>query len=432
MGVVSADGTAVFGVKGSILDVDTGTYSTIPTLPDGIGDQFGQGIANGDGVVFSVRRRSQRCQRRPRRARSRLRLAPADEVVAPNGVDDLKALDAAIAVLGIDPAGAPDGALDLGDGRFCGYEVHDLTRIDSANVDGRACFAAALADGSSAMFIMQLTSTEGDPIAWVWRTGDGAGHEYIDSTRDAFGSGEWSERACSLIAAEGSQPFGCAGDGLTPASTTVVAPTEGATATWALADEAPVSSDDTIFVQVTRLGCNDGVTGDVLDPVVQATDTEIVVSISVAALPAGDHTCPGNDAVPVTVVLGEPIGNRRLVDGACRSTEASGTSFCEADDGIRWSPGGSTDTPTTDIATFCDPAVSLLRSPDLGAARELIADLRAVDTAGLTGEQRGTYLTGITALEERVGSPDGYDTVAVTDAVNEICGTELSQWFATP
>lgn len=321
MGVVSADGTAVFGVKGSILDVDTGTYSTIPTLPDGIGDQFGQGIANGDGAVFTfgggysdainggLGVHGRAFVWRPRQVLLTPDTTPSESTSPPDTAaptDEQSLLNTAVAELGIDPARAPDGALDLEGGRFCGYEVRGLT--DSANDDGRACFVAAIDGNGTALFIQQVTTTEGDPVAYVWRTEGGLESLFIDSTRDNFGSGEWSQQACPTVA-----------------------------------------------VGETGLFCDTG-------------------------------TRTGNDTPTI------PVG----------------------------------------VTSFCAAAVALLESPDLGAARELIADLRAVDTAGLTGEQRGTFLTGITALEDRVGSPDGYDTVAVTDAVNGICGTELSQWFATP
>jgi hypothetical protein len=84
---------------------------------------------------------------------------------------------------------------------------------------------------------------------------------------------------------------------------------------------------------VTRLDCNGGVTGEVLEPTVEVDNAEIVVTFTVKAAPGGD--CPTNDQVPFVVDVGQPIGARRLLDGACRPTgEAASTSFCE-DGGVR-------------------------------------------------------------------------------------------------
>jgi len=71
---------------------------------------------------------------------------------------------------------------------------------------------------------------------------------------------------------------------------------------------------------------------------VRLGDTEIVVTFTVEAIAPGGHTCPGNDEVPFIVDLGEAVGDRELVDGACLSGgEAASTSFC-AQGGTRWTP----------------------------------------------------------------------------------------------
>ena len=51
-----------------------------------------------------------------------------------------------------------------------------------------------------------------------------------------------------------------------------------------------------------------------------------------------EQECPGNDEVPYEVRLDEPIGQRQLLDGSCRSGgEAASTSFCAAG-AARWVP----------------------------------------------------------------------------------------------
>ncbi|MEU4420783.1 hypothetical protein AB0F81_09160 [Actinoplanes sp. NPDC024001] len=90
-------------------------------------------------------------------------------------------------------------------------------------------------------------------------------------------------------------------------------------------------SSTTFTALVSRLGCNSGVTGEVLAPRIEPRRSEVVVTFSVAAKPPGEvASCQGNDQVPYEVDLGEPLNGRPLVDGQCRGP-AAGTSFCEPD-----------------------------------------------------------------------------------------------------
>lgn len=114
----------------------------------------------------------------------------------------------------------------------------------------------------------------------------------------------------------------------------------GDAAVWTVSpasDVTPASSSFTALV--TRLGCAGGVTGDVLEPLVEIGPTDIVVTFFVAGLDSElEQTCPENDAVPVEVALGERIGDRPILDGACRSgSEAASTSHCAAGP-ARWVP----------------------------------------------------------------------------------------------
>ncbi|MDJ1114725.1 hypothetical protein [Microbacterium dauci] len=118
---------------------------------------------------------------------------------------------------------------------------------------------------------------------------------------------------------------GCASMGLAPSETGV----------WELeADPSPSSTS--IEVGVSRLECASGVTGELSEPRVTAEDDRIVITTPVADNGSDDGECPGNDVVPLTVDLGEPIGERTLVDGACLSTEAADTELCA--DAVRWRP----------------------------------------------------------------------------------------------
>lgn len=112
-------------------------------------------------------------------------------------------------------------------------------------------------------------------------------------------------------------------------------PPGAATATWQLASPGAVSpGSQELDVAVTRLGCAGGKTGSVLEPRVKYELDRILIRTNVVAVD-GAQECPGNDAVPVTINLEEPVGDRQLVDAACLDTEATDTIFC-TDNGVRW------------------------------------------------------------------------------------------------
>lgn len=112
----------------------------------------------------------------------------------------------------------------------------------------------------------------------------------------------------------------------------------GETAVWRVDDRDPPDDAATSFTAlVTRLGCNGGVTGTVLEPVVTADAERITVTFAVEPVSPGVHTCPGNDGVPFAVELADPVAGRELVDGACLSGDAVTTSFC-TEGPVRWSP----------------------------------------------------------------------------------------------
>lgn len=112
----------------------------------------------------------------------------------------------------------------------------------------------------------------------------------------------------------------------------------GDTAIWEIEDASPPTSESTAFTaSVTRLGCASGETGEVQEPDVAIEAERVVVTFTVEALSGGDYDCPGNDWVPFQVDIGEPLGDREIVDGACLGGEAATTSFC-SDGPVRLSP----------------------------------------------------------------------------------------------
>ncbi len=113
----------------------------------------------------------------------------------------------------------------------------------------------------------------------------------------------------------------------------------GDAAVWYVDEKERLTSTSTGFTAtVSRLGCNGGVTGDVVPPDIVYGESEIVVTFWVTPKQRGDASCPGNDFVAFSVQLSEPIGVRTLVDGVCRGGGgASTTAFCSPDE-VRYRP----------------------------------------------------------------------------------------------
>lgn len=108
------------------------------------------------------------------------------------------------------------------------------------------------------------------------------------------------------------------------------------TATWVLLE--PVTPESTsLVIGVTRLGCANGETGKVFPAVVEYTEDQILIRVDVEAWNDEPADCQGNEEVLFSVQLDEPIGQRQLVDVACLSGEAQGTTFCSGG-AVRWQP----------------------------------------------------------------------------------------------
>ena len=105
--------------------------------------------------------------------------------------------------------------------------------------------------------------------------------------------------------------------------------TSGDVATWQVwAAPEPTAEGATLHLGVTRPGCANGVTGEVLEPTVVVDETRVVITTTVEQF-SGDATCPGNDVVPLDVELGPDALGKDLVDAACLDDgEAVGTEAC--------------------------------------------------------------------------------------------------------
>jgi len=206
-------------------------------------------------------------------------------------------------------------------------------------------------------------------------------------------------------------------------------PEPGDAATWSTDPSAlPSPTASTFTALVTRLGCSGGVTGRVLRPGIELTATEAVVTFTVEAQ-TGASPCPGNDAVPYEVDLGQPLGDRALVDGGCApGGPAATTGSCLGEDGdVRWRPGGEEareceagEGEVTDVATeppswrqsadylpWTDREGCLLRI-------DVVAERPGPDHCGweratvlVTGQPLGARYTAPDDSTEYVRDPDG-------------------------
>lgn len=105
--------------------------------------------------------------------------------------------------------------------------------------------------------------------------------------------------------------------------------TRGDAATWQLmAAPEPTADGSKLYLGVTRLGCANGVTGEVLQPTVVVEEDRVLISTRVEHF-SGGADCPGNDVVPLEIELGPDALNKDVIDAACLSEgEAAGTSPC--------------------------------------------------------------------------------------------------------
>jgi hypothetical protein len=137
-----------------------------------------------------------------------------------------------------------------------------------------------------------------------------------------------------------------------PTTTTAVPPVRapaGDPAIWHIDPTNPPEPGASTFTAlVSRIGCHGGVTGTVNPPGIMQGDEGFVITFTVERAEPGDHTCPGNDAVPYEVDIGLPIADDLLLrDGMCLREPLVTRSECVVDDGtsegrfndVRWPEG---------------------------------------------------------------------------------------------
>lgn len=101
---------------------------------------------------------------------------------------------------------------------------------------------------------------------------------------------------------------------------TPTVPAEAVDAVWRLPSRFTGLSPSTqsFSVEVSRVECNSGVTGEVLAPTVEEGQRKVVVTFKVAPDEPGNEDCQANEWISSTVRLGEPLGQRSLYDGECQ------------------------------------------------------------------------------------------------------------------
>ncbi|WP_148307878.1 hypothetical protein [Actinoplanes friuliensis] len=117
-------------------------------------------------------------------------------------------------------------------------------------------------------------------------------------------------------------PVACGNATATQAGASITASKVGEPAAWYLAPGQNLQSSSRTFTAlVSRVDCNNGITGEVLTPEVRSTGAKVIVAFTVAAKQAEYGLCQGNNKVPYQVDLGEPWDDRTLVDGLCLTAD---------------------------------------------------------------------------------------------------------------
>ncbi|HEY6533272.1 MAG TPA: hypothetical protein VIY72_13265 [Acidimicrobiales bacterium] len=98
---------------------------------------------------------------------------------------------------------------------------------------------------------------------------------------------------------------------------------------WQL-ESTEITRDSTGFVAAVARGeCAGGQSGDVGPAIVELSSTEVRVTFRPPEFPPANRTCPANTPTLAQVDLGEPIGDRVLVDGGCLEGGRLPPNLCE-------------------------------------------------------------------------------------------------------
>lgn len=103
---------------------------------------------------------------------------------------------------GVDLDAAPASVRSLNGAVWCGMEQRqqEVTADTVLDESARRCFLERHRSAQPAVFVEEYATIEGDPIVTVWRTSDdGSVEVHVDSSRDAYGAGQWSSQSCARL-----------------------------------------------------------------------------------------------------------------------------------------------------------------------------------------------------------------------------------------
>lgn len=201
------------------------------------------------------------------------------------------------------------GPLEPGAIRYsCGEFPFDPAILDEPETDEQADtpFAAAL---------RRLIEPPANPVlpktGWRLLGSDDDSAEFVTGTLD---------EGLTIVSIEPWEGLLRATEGGTCQPKLVYPPNIGL-ATWVLdaGDRALAPASTTFFALVTEQDCASGraAIGRILGPTITFLDDRVLVAFGVRPQTGGGaNTCQGNPPVPIRVELGQPLGDRTLVDPA--------------------------------------------------------------------------------------------------------------------
>lgn len=240
---------------------------------------------------------------------------------------------------------APDTTAGHASATDAAHALADSSKMPRNNLTER------VATGGLGQTVVEYVSDDGRVVAFAgvdrlddnrWLAGNlTVCQSLYDSARSSPASSPAAAEPPPGVTTPAPAPTECAGATGDPPACTESLPTPGPEdarpgepAIWNIDSERPPSPSARSFtVLVERLGCNNGETGQVLAAKVIEEDGQVVITFEVTQAISG--RCPGNKPVRREVVLTAPLGDRVLLDGACSSGPAAGTSHC-VDRGQRW------------------------------------------------------------------------------------------------
>ncbi len=208
--------------------------------------------------------------------------------------------------------GAPGGAPPLGVGPLqytCGRFPFGAEMLDRSDTDEAAANPAAAA-------LREHLAKDGPDIDFLPDTGWSLAGMDADGAEFVIEDGDLGMKVVSVHSAD-LGPWIVTGWG--DCQPQRVLPPGLNEASWTLdpAEPRPGADTQTFTALVTERECASGQSseGRVVGPDILEVGDEVLVTFAVRPLGGDMQSCPGNPATRVVVDLGEPLGDRQLLDG---------------------------------------------------------------------------------------------------------------------